>query len=314
MSTVAILISAVFWTWLWGPIGLLLATPLTVVLMVLGKYVPQLQFLDVLLGDEPVLDPPTGVYQRLLALDAEDATELVTDHRKSMSLDQVYDTVLLPALVMAERDRTQGLLDERRQIFIRRTMRDIIEEMGDQERIRVAKEGADHEKLTATNDNASEGTSDGKPAVVSPRHRNLPIDCKVNIVCLPAHDEADEIVNLMLAQLLELRGYSAFSASQNALASEMIEHIGEKHGDVVVISALPPGAVNHARYLCKRVHARFPEVKMAVGLWNYEGDLARAEERMTSVVTVPVVTILAGMQDQIDQLSQHARVRETPAA
>ena len=107
------------------------------------------QFLDVLLGDEPVLDPPTRVYQRLLALDAEEATELLEEYRREMPLEQVYDKVLLPALAMAEQDRAKGLLDERRQVFLRRSMRDMIEEMGDQERLRrekPEKEAADVER------------------------------------------------------------------------------------------------------------------------------------------------------------------------
>ena len=108
MSTIAILVSAVFWTWLWGPVGLLLATPLTVVLVVIGKYVPQLGFLDILLGDEPVLEPPERVYQRLLAMDQEEATELAREYLREMDLERVYDEVLNPALAMAEHDRHRG--------------------------------------------------------------------------------------------------------------------------------------------------------------------------------------------------------------
>ena len=297
---------------------MLLSTPLTVVLVVLGKYVPQLQFLDVLLGDEPVLNPPTQIYQRLLAFDAEEATELLEEHRKQMPLEDVYDKVLLPALSLAEQDRTKGLLDDRRQVFIRRSMRDMIEEMGDQERLRLEREAAEHAKEAKAHDNG-----DGKPPAPAPakpeahnnqRLRHLPTECTVNIVCLPAHDEADEICNLMLVQLLELRGYCAFSVSNNALASEMIEQIEKKNADVVVVSALPPGAVAHARYLCKRIHARYGDAKMAVGLWNYGGNVDRAKERVTCVVSLPLVTRLTEMQDQIDQLAQSAIVRDMPAA
>ena len=312
MSTVAILISAVFWTWLWGPIGLLLATPMTVVLMVLGKHVPQLEFLDVLLGDQPVLSRPAGVYQRLLALNAEDATEMLADYRDEMSLEDVYETVLLPALGMAERDRMRGLLDERRQEFIRRTMRDMIEEMGDQERARITKDAARAENGAGDGDAASTSAA-GNTAAPARRRGSIPSNCKITVVCLPAHDEADEIANLMLAQFLELRGYCTFSLSQDALVSEMIGQVEAKQADVVAISAMPPGAVNHAHYLCKRVHAQYPDARIAAGLWNYEGNFARAKERITSVVSVSLVTNLGEMQNQIDQLSQQAMVRETPA-
>src|SRR4029077_21015536 len=118
LSVVAILASVVFWTWLWGTIGLLLATPLTVIVVVLGKYVPQLRFLDVILGDKQVLEPSVRVYQRLLSLDQEDAGELLHDHRKQKGLQCVYDEVMIPALAMAEKDRHTGQVDTERATFI----------------------------------------------------------------------------------------------------------------------------------------------------------------------------------------------------
>src|SRR3712207_3654192 len=148
-STVAVLVSAVFWTWLWGAVGLLLATPLTVILVVIGKYVPRLRFLDILLGDEPVLEPPERVYQRLLAMDQEEATDLLREYLKEKDLEQVYDGVLNPALSMAEQDRHKGRLDERRQVYIRQAMREIIEELGDEWRIRQDRETAAGMKAAA---------------------------------------------------------------------------------------------------------------------------------------------------------------------
>src|SRR4029079_1516818 len=135
LSTIAVLVSAVFWTWLWGPVGLLLSTPLTVLLVVMGKYVPQLAFLDILLGDEPVLSPAERLYQRLLALDQEEGTELVREQMASTSLEQVYENLLLPALAMAEQDQHRGRLDRERQNFIRQAMRDIVDELGDEARM-----------------------------------------------------------------------------------------------------------------------------------------------------------------------------------
>src|SRR5205814_1067858 len=105
VSSIAILVAAVFWAWLWGGVGLLLAVPLTVLLVVIGKYVPQLEFLSVLLGDEPVFDPPTRYYQRLLAGDQEEAAELVEQYLKEMPLERMYETVLIPGLGLAHRDR-----------------------------------------------------------------------------------------------------------------------------------------------------------------------------------------------------------------
>ncbi len=325
LSTIAILVSAVFWTWLWGTIGLLLSTPLTVVLVVLGKYVPQLRFLDILLGDEPVLSPAERIYQRLLALDQEEALELLQEYRRQMPLEKVYDEVAMPALAMAEQDRARGLLDERRRDSIRTSMREMIEELGDAERAAGAKEAAAAVELAAKgieptapftaagNGEAASGlasvVSAATGALTAPPPKDtrpgLPKDCRVNVLCLPARDEADEISNLMLVQLLELRGYCATSISSTALASEMIEAVERNKADIIVVSAMPPSAVAHARYLCKRLHAAYAEARMVVGLWNFKGNVEKARDRITCVGSVQLVTTLAEMQDQIDQLSQH---------
>ncbi len=114
VSPVAVVVAAVFWTWLWGIVGLLLATPLTVCLLVIGKHVPQLSFLDILLGNEPVFEPKRRVYQRLLAGDQEEATELVDADLENKPLVEVYDTLLIPALALAETDWHRGELDEGR--------------------------------------------------------------------------------------------------------------------------------------------------------------------------------------------------------
>src|SRR5688500_5497844 len=108
ISTIAILVAAVFWTWLWGPVGLLLATPLTVCIVVLGKYVPQLKFLDVLLGDQPALPPHVSYYQRLLAGDRREATGVVKEQAAEKGADGVPDGVLIPALILARRDRERA--------------------------------------------------------------------------------------------------------------------------------------------------------------------------------------------------------------
>src|SRR6185312_10285843 len=108
VSAVAVLVAAFFWTWLWGIVGLLLATPLTVCLLVIGKHVPQLSFLHILLGNEPVFEPKRRVYQRLLAGDQEEATELVDDDLENRTTVEVYDSLLIPALALAETDWHHG--------------------------------------------------------------------------------------------------------------------------------------------------------------------------------------------------------------
>ena len=304
MSAVAVLVSAVFWTWLWGPIGLLLATPLTVCLVVLGKYVPTLRFLDIMLGDEPVLDPHERLYQRWLALDHEEAADLLHEFFETRSLEEVYDTILIPALALAEQDRHKGRLDDQRWKMIRQSMRELIDELGDDYRLRFAQSGASTASVPGKLAHESDSPAD------VPHRFPLQKDCTVNVLVLPAHDEADEIVGLMLQQVLDFNNYCATAASQSTLAGEMVEMVQTKKAHTVCVSALPPAAVTHSRYLCKRLHQKFPETKMVVGLWTWSGDLKKAKERVACESSVNLVTTIAQALDEIEQLTQAVVVQQ----
>ncbi len=258
LSPLAILVAAVFWTWLWGGVGLLLSTPLTVLVAVAGKYVPQLAFLDVLLGDQPVLEPPERYYQRLLADDPEEAEDLLEEFEKTRTLEQIYTQIMLPALRMTERDHRLGVLDDHRHEFIAQIMKDQVE---------------------ARRRPPSQNPAPGQPPTVIPK------DCVVNVVCLPAHDAADEIAGLMLVNLLQEQGYGASCISGETLVSERIDRAVESKLDVVVISATPPAAAAHARFLCKRIHAKSPQIRILVGLWKATGDLEKARKRMACAPT-----------------------------
>jgi hypothetical protein len=233
----------------------------------------------------------------------------------------MYDDVLLPALAMAEQDRHKGNLDEKRQVFILQAMRDIIDELGEEQHAVEVKQSAAAVEAAAKGDGplpkadtpAATKLAINSVAAPSPEEM-VPQNCTINVVCLPAHDEGDEIVNLMLVQLLERRGYCATSVSENALASEMVAQIKKHQAEVVVVSALPPASVSHARYLCKRVNLAAPDVKMAVGLWTYKGDLEKARHRMTCTATVPIETKLRPMLDEIHQLVAPLITAATAAA
>ena len=291
IATLAVLVAAAFWTWLWGPVGLLLSTPLTVCLVVMGKYVPQLEFLTILLAEEPALSPPDRVYQRLLALDQEEAAELVDEYAKKMSLEELYETVLVPTLTTADRDAQIGNLDKEQHASIRRGMRDIIEDL------------SDHARATQSKTDAHSAAQNGIGEVRGTRVA-LPAGCSVNIVCLPANDESDEISGLMLAQLLQLRGYCVVVVSSTQLASEMVEIVKSSKADVVCISALPPAAVTHARYLCKRLQGRLPDVEMMVGIWMPDMDVQRAKERIAIGRPLQMASNFSEAIAQIHQLAQ----------
>ncbi len=298
VSAVAVLVAAVFWTWLWGSVGLLLATPLTVCLLVLGKYVPQLSFLNILLGNEPVFELKTRLYQRLLAGDLEEATELIEEALEQSSLAQVYDTVLIPALALAEGDRRRGDIDEARQRFIIQSLKDTIEDLGERQKERPAQE------------------ANGKPVATHGR-ADLVISstsAKPFILLLPARNEIDKIAATMLAQLVETSGFRVETISETVLAGELVALIAQRHADVVCISAMPPAAATHARYLCNRLEEHFPEGRLIVGLWNAQGDLAKARTRIDCEAAVRVVTTLAQAHEQIQVVLQPLLVRREALA
>src|SRR5579872_3540678 len=276
VSPLAILVAAVFWTWLWGPIGLLLSTPLTVLIAVAGKYVPQLEFLDVLLGDEPVLSPPERYYQRLLADDPEEAEDLLEEFEKTRTPAELYSEIMLPALQMMERYYRRSVLDDQERIFISQVMRD----------------QADALYGSA----AKEAESKAQPIV--------PKACVVKVVCLPAQSAADEVAGLMLINLLNRQGYCASIVSAETLTNERIDAISKQSADLVVVSAMPPGALAHARYLCKKIQGRFPDIHILVGMWNAEGNLERLQRRLSTDLAVRLVGKLDEALTVIHQMVQ----------
>ena len=283
MSPVAILVAAVFWTWLWGPIGLLLSTPLTVCLVVIGKYVPQLSFLRVMLGDESVLSPSMRLYQRLLAMDRHEVEDLVAEYMKDHTLLETYDQLLIPALGLSEQDRHGGRVDEKRQQFIRETIRAMVEKFGKDLGLRDGKV-EDYMGATATEQNKN---------VEAEGH------C---VFCLPASDEADEIVALMLAQVLTPVIGSARYVPTTVLASEMVQIVGRYGSQVVCISALPPASVARARYLCKRLRQASGDLRLVFGLWTVRGDPARLRSRLACSDGDAIVSTLADAVSRLQPL------------
>jgi predicted PurR-regulated permease PerM len=256
ISSLALLVTAVFWTVLWGPAGLILSTPLTVCVVVLGRYVPQLSFLHIMLGDEPVLPADAQIYQRLLAMDQVEVRAIVDEVLKGKPLVELYDQVLIPALSLAEQDRHKGAIDAVREEFLFLSINEMIAEFSEYQLA------------------GSETDEDSAPIRNSREH----VDAR--IICLPAHDRADEITAAMLAQVLEQRGlptlsFPAVGPSLND-ALGLIE-IGRR--DIVCISALPPYAFAPARALCGQIRERYSKVKLVVCVWGFSGDTQKAMAR-----------------------------------
>jgi predicted PurR-regulated permease PerM len=281
LSSLAILVAAVFWSMLWGPVGLILSTPLTVCLMLVGRYVQQFSFLEVLLGDAPVLQPQELYYQRLLAMDQDEARNIAEEELREKSLENLYETVLIPALRLAEDDRHSDAVGERTSEFIYQSTRELIDDL------------EDHAKPYEDSEEAAE----------TPKPRPNPLQPRQNILCVPARDEADELVGMMLAQLLRQAGYRADHLAIGTV-EDMLEHVSRSGCPIVCVSALPPFAVGQARSLCKRLRAKFPDLAIVTGLWGFGGGVPKAQERVGPGCCDAVVTSLSEALLQVQRLSE----------
>jgi predicted PurR-regulated permease PerM len=259
VSEVALLVTVAFWTWLWGPIGLLLATPLTVCLSVLSKYIPQLDFMSTLLGDEPALDLPTRYYQRLLAKDEDEAAELVETYGETHAPEDVYEDIVVPALTMAKRDREHDTITPEDLRFVLQETHTIID-------------GVELRQSPASTAAAAEASASVDEAPVA---SSMPT---VRIVGCPARDEADALALVMFQHLLDPQRYALEITSAEMLTAEVVSLVEQQGVELICIAALPPGATTPTRYLCKRLRTRFPACKIVVGRWGWteEGDANRA--------------------------------------
>lgn len=269
LTPLAILLAAIFWAWLWGPVGLLLATPLTVCLAVIGRYVPSMRFLGVLLSDEEVLTPDKRFYQRLLAEDVEEASEIAEDFLKGKSLEELYDVVIVPALRLAEDDWISGRLEDEEHESIFRNARLLVEDIGSRAPENMAKEKG----------NKRSGNGTGKLAKACAE------TLEPRVLCIPAHGEADEIASLMLAQLLNARGICTKPISAAALTSERLGEVSRERVETVCICTIGSDGGLHTRYLCKRLHEQFSEIRIVAAVMTRpEGREARKQE-LAAMVT-----------------------------
>jgi predicted PurR-regulated permease PerM len=259
LSPLAVLVAAVFWSLIWGFPGLVLSTPLTVCLVVMGRYVPSLAFLSILLGDEPVLSPESRYYQRLLATDQNEARRILELYLKEKSLEDLYSSVVIPALTLAERDRHSNKLDEDTEDFIYQSTRELVEELGD--------------SPVAPSPNGVAGPDPGESAQ-TPNEETRRMD----VLCIPARDTADEVVALIMSQLLERQGRSARGIPIGTTA-EMLSQVTDAKPRLVCISALPPFALEHARGLYSKLRLQSPDLHIVICLWQFEGDAQKAAAR-----------------------------------
>jgi predicted PurR-regulated permease PerM len=277
LSSVALIAAATFWTWLWGPIGLLLSTPLTVCLVVLGRHVPQLEFLDVLLGNTPVLAPDETFYQRLLANDSEEATEQAEEFAKERPICDFFDVVVIPALRRAQDDSDDGALTPERRMTIKAGVRAMLEGLSDD-------------------------VSDGVPA---PEHTARPeTEGAPEIICVAGRNELDETAASLLVHLLRaehsVRVDEALPAE--ALASSYPREWLFGQATLVCLSLISTTSPARARYLVRRLRRRAPRARVVVGFWG----LAH-EELPVAVAAIagPDIMVATSLRDAVTSLAPH---------
>jgi len=265
LSEVAQLVAAAFWAFLWGPVGLILSGPLTTCVLVLGKYVPQWRFLNVLLGDEPVLSPRVAFYQRLAARDQDEAADIVDKELETRPLEQVFDDILLPAVALAKRDVGEMRLSNDDLAFVTTSVHELVDETAE---IAPAEAPA------------------GSPG---PRARAL----------LVAKDAADHAGVELLARLLDANLWEVEVAPANTLPSDMLEQVEKFRPAVVVIGSFPPGGLTHTRYLYKRLRQKFPDLKVVIGRWTGSEE-SIAWQRFRDAGADAVVSTLAEARTFLD--------------
>jgi len=289
VSSLAILVAAIFWAALWGPVGLLLSTPLTVCIVVIGRYIPQWEFLSVLLGDQRVLGTEVQLYQRLRRMDAEGAHQLVDDFLKEGSIEKLYESVITPVLIFIEKDRAEVGLGDAREQFVFQTLKEIIEEL----------------TLRPVADTESQEVDE---AVAADSKRAFGVAKRMNgnscvITCLPARDEGDEILGMMLAHLSNRAGYQA-QVIVPASVEDMMAEASEQHGEVIYVSALPPYGVYNTRRLYQKLRVRFPKSRIGVGLWGFAGNLEGMRARLGIVEADMIVSTLSEAISHVPALAE----------
>ncbi len=283
ISSLALLAMAIFWTLLWGWPGLILSTPLTVCIVVLGRYVPQMSFLHTILGTDAELSAGALFYERLLAMDQQEAHAVANRFLEGKTLVELYDSVLMPALALVEQDRHQGVLDDVRCNFFFLSIGELLAELTDY-----------HQKETGDSGFRAPGFSMQEDFAV---------------VCISASDQADELTTHMLVQLMEQASHQTLYLPAS-VSSEILGALANEPDTVIFISALPPFAFSQARTICQRVRSHLPHNRIVIGLWNPTEDSDQTHdltvERFGNGRPTVIVNTLAHAVRQVAHWHQEA--------
>jgi predicted PurR-regulated permease PerM len=258
LSPVAVVVAATFWTWLWGPIGLILATPLTVCLVVLGRHVDRLKFLDVMFGDQPALTPPQLVYQRMLAGDPVEATEQAWQFLKDKPLLSYYDEILLEGLRLAQVDAEKNGLDD----DDLQNIRDVVAELVDDLRTHQDSPSAKEEER----ENDMSPLAEIERKVMNENKRTLLPEGRTSTqaLCIPGVGLLDEAAAMVLAQLIERQGIDARAEKAASLSIERFFSLDTSPCDVICLCYLEQATSAQIRYALRRVHRAAKDTRIVV--------------------------------------------------
>ncbi|WP_298254993.1 AI-2E family transporter [Bradyrhizobium sp.] len=298
LSPIAIIVAASFWTWLWGPVGLVLATPLTICLVVVGRHVDRLQFLDIMLGDQPALTPMQLVYQRMLAGDPIEAVEQAREYLKTAPLVNYYDTILTGGLGLAAADNRLGHLDAERLDRITATVSELVDDLDGHEDVQVVEapsSNSDSPLATLVDAKSDEDETSTPPVWQAPR----------SILCIPGFSKLDEAAAIVLAQLLRRRGYTASAEQYDAMSVAKFFSLDLTGTKLVCIcyADRPSGAKLH--YAVRRLTKK---TKSAYVMALFLGRAAEELEKVLPGLSATTKTFATAL-DAVEQ-----KARETSAA
>ena len=266
ISPIGVLIAAIFWTLLWGLPGLLLSTPLTVCLVVIGRQVSHLQYLDLLFGDNEALAPPDRFYQRMLASNARDATTLLEETLKTKSVEQVYDGIVVPAITLIEEARHSEEMTGTRAEEVLQSVEELTEEI-----------------LGKCNE----------AAAVQPESKLLR-----KVACVPARDFADEVACQLAAQVLSHVSFAS-ALSSDTSTTDMLQSLESSQPDAICVVGIPPHAIRHMRMRCHQIRAKFPTTPLVACILSEQCDLPKLRVRIPPEDAQHVVCSLQLMKDYL---------------
>lgn len=279
LSAVAVVVAAAFWTWLWGPIGLFLSTPLTLCLVVLGRHVEQLEFLKIMFGDEPTLSREEHFYQRMLAEDPDEAAHHAEIFLKEKPLAEYYDTIAVGGLALAQIDVNRGALDPEWRQRIRDAVLEVVDDLADHAE---APDGADR----------GGGTT----------------------LCIAGRGALDEAVAAMLAQVVAERGLQGRVVPNDAVAVATIRSLDVSNVRAVCLSYLEHGGFSSACFLVRRLRRVLPHVPIIVGFWRLRPEYAQTPEVLEATGADLVVTSLRQAADRIAAIQPKSTQTYDPKA